>query len=109
MTGMEGSVMASLSTLSEEELSSALAQLPDWKCDDKWLVRRFRFADYLTGVAFVTRVAEFAESRNHHPLIAIDYKNVTVKWTSWHAGGLTVEDLESARRTDEAFAGMTSH
>lgn len=92
--------------IGELELTEALSQLPEWKRDEQWLVRRFRFTDYLTGITFVQRVAQEAESRNHHPLIAIDYKNITVKWTTWHAGGLTVEDLASARLTDEAYAAI---
>jgi len=92
--------------LTEAQIAAALPQLPEWTRDEQWLVRRFRFTDYLTGIAFVSQVAHASEARNHHPLIAIDYKNITVKWTTWHAGGLTVQDVESAQLTDAAFASL---
>ena len=42
---------------------------------------------------------------NHHPGIAIDYRRVTVKLTTWHAGGLTKLDVDSAEAYDAQSLG----
>jgi 4a-hydroxytetrahydrobiopterin dehydratase len=52
------------------------------------------------AVAFVNRVAELAESEDHHPDIAISYKKVTLRWVSHSAGGITDRDHELAEKSE---------
>ena len=59
------------------------------------------FDGFREAIAFVDRLADLAESENHHPDIAISYKRVTVRWTTHSAGGITGRDRELAARTDE--------
>jgi 4a-hydroxytetrahydrobiopterin dehydratase len=81
-----------------------LAEVSDWKTDDhKWIVRKYRFTAFLQGIHFVNEVARLAEANNHHPMIAIDYKMVTLRLTSWHAGGLTELDFSTAAQFEEAY------
>jgi 4a-hydroxytetrahydrobiopterin dehydratase len=75
--------------LSEFEIQEKLTEIQDWKLiDEKWIIRKYRFVDYLNGIEFVQRIAKLSEDENHHPFIAIDYKVVSVKITSWKAKGL---------------------
>ncbi|MCR8636205.1 4a-hydroxytetrahydrobiopterin dehydratase [Paenibacillus radicis (ex Xue et al. 2023)] len=92
--------------LTEEEINARLEQLTGWnrEADGKWIIKVYRFTEYLSGIAFVDKVASIAELElNHHPLIAIDYKRVTLRLTSWHAGGLSALDFEAAERFDNAL------
>jgi 4a-hydroxytetrahydrobiopterin dehydratase len=50
-------------------------------------------------LAFVNRVAELAEAENHHPVIAIHYNEVTLRWWTHTAGGVTDRDRELAARS----------
>lgn len=94
--------------LTPDELSQRLAEVPGWQlADGKWLVRRFAFHSFTAAIQFTNRVAEVAERRNHHPFIAIDYKVVTLRLTSWHAGGLTDADFDEAREFDQLYERMT--
>jgi len=70
-----------------------------WQEQDNALVREFEFASFPDAIAFVTRVAEAAESANHHPDIDIRYRRVTVRWTTHSAGGITDKDREMAELT----------
>lgn len=91
--------------LTEEQIGMKLADASGWKREDgKWIVRKFRFSAFMEAIAFVHSVAEASESMNHHPLIAIDYKMVTLRLTSWNAGGLTALDFEAAHRFDSLYA-----
>lgn len=91
------------------EIDQKLAEVTGWTTDDhKWIVRKYRFTAFMQGINFVNEVASIAEEVNHHPMIAIDYKMVTLRLTSWHAGGLTDLDFESAAKFDQAFADITT-
>lgn len=89
--------------LEEPEIERELATIRDWKREDKQIVRRYHFKTFPAAMAFVNRVADIAEARNHHPFIAIDYRHVTLRLTTWHAGGLTALDFDEAREFDAAY------
>ncbi|MFC4619608.1 4a-hydroxytetrahydrobiopterin dehydratase [Camelliibacillus cellulosilyticus] len=93
--------------LEPAEIANALQNLPDWSLeDDKWLRKRFRFPAFLSGIAFVNDIARLSEDVNHHPLIAIDYKVVTLKLTSWHMKGVTDLDIELIQKYDQIYNEM---
>jgi 4a-hydroxytetrahydrobiopterin dehydratase len=56
--------------------------------------------DFAEAMVFVNRVAELAESRNHHPDIAISWNKVTLTLSTHDAGGLTQLDLDLATAID---------
>ncbi|GAB3053765.1 4a-hydroxytetrahydrobiopterin dehydratase [Virgibacillus ainsalahensis] len=87
--------------LNEEQIAKELDGLPDWKrMDEKWIERKYRFKNYLAGIHYVDKIAEYAESKQHHPFISIDYKVVTLKISSWQAKGLTDLDFEMVKHFD---------
>ncbi len=85
----------------EEQINVQLQELDGWKLtDEKWITKKYRFSDYLDGIDFVTQIAKLSEEVQHHPLISIDYKLVTVKLSSWQANGLTEVDFKLASEYD---------
>ena len=70
-----------------------------WQEVDDALVREFEFESFPQAVEFVDRLAEEAESENHHPDIDIRYRKVTVRWTTHSEGGITERDRTMAERT----------
>ena len=63
------------------------------------LEREFQFDGFLDAVAFVNRVAELAESENHHPDIEVHYNKVILRWWTHTAGGVTDRDRQLAKRS----------
>lgn len=94
--------------LSEHEIMTALSHLEHWKRteDGRWIERRYHFKTFLQAIEFVQKIAEIAEEKMHHPLIQIDYKVVTLKLSSWQAGGLTALDMEEAHTFDAVYKHM---
>ena len=89
--------------LNDEQIERRLSELDGWVREEgKWIVKKYRFREFLDGIAFVNRVAREAERLNHHPFIVIEYKLVTLRLTSWHAGGLTELDFQAAEAFDRA-------
>jgi 4a-hydroxytetrahydrobiopterin dehydratase len=77
-------------------------QLPKgWIDSQGALERTFELPSFPEAIAFVSRVAGMAEEANHHPDITISYKEVTLRWTTHSAGGITDRDYELATRTNE--------
>jgi 4a-hydroxytetrahydrobiopterin dehydratase len=68
------------------------------------LERTFELPSFPDALAFVNRVGELAERENHHPDIAISYRNVTLRWWTHTAGGVTDRDRDLAEKTN-ALAG----
>ena len=68
-----------------------------WEERDGRLVLTVKKADFAEAMAFVNRVAELAEARNHHPDIAVSWNTVTLTQWSHSAGGITDADVELAK------------
>jgi 4a-hydroxytetrahydrobiopterin dehydratase len=71
-----------------------------WHETDGALERSFELGSFVDAIAFVNRIADLAESENHHPDIAISYRTVTLRWTTHSADAVTERDRELAARTD---------
>lgn len=74
---------------------------PGWHGDVGGIWREWTFPLYLDGVHFAERVAQQAESVNHHPDLLITYRRVRVSYTTHDAGGVTALDVSEAASLDE--------
>jgi len=66
-----------------------LEQIPGWELtlSDRAIKRRFVFKDFMSGLAFVNKVAEIAEAEAHHPDIMMGWGYVEiVLWTHTISG-----------------------
>ena len=72
----------------------------DWQEIDGALQRTFELESFPAALDFVNRVGALAETENHHPDIAISYREVTLRWWTHTAGGITDRDRELAAKTD---------
>jgi 4a-hydroxytetrahydrobiopterin dehydratase len=82
--------------LTSEEVQKNLTQLPGWAQSGNAIIRTYSFKAYLDGVGFVNRVASAAEAADHHPDIALGYKQVVVTLTTHSANGITKKDFDLA-------------
>ncbi|MDZ7850321.1 MAG: 4a-hydroxytetrahydrobiopterin dehydratase [Halodesulfurarchaeum sp.] len=83
-------------TLAAETVRNRLPE--GWTYEDDHIVRTVDFDSYLDGVDFATAVAELADEAFHHPRIVIEFRSVTVEFTSHDVGGVTERDLELAEQ-----------
>jgi 4a-hydroxytetrahydrobiopterin dehydratase len=86
-----------VTTLSQEDVQERLAALDGWRSEGEAIVTDREFPDFATAIAFVNRVAEVAESANHHPDILVHgWNKVRLTLSTHSAGGLTDADFELA-------------
>ena len=86
--------------MTDEQALAELANRPDWSLVGETIQRTFAFADFKSAMAFVDKVADAAESMNHHPDIMIRYNKVTMTLSTHDAGGITAKDFELASKMD---------
>ena len=75
-------------------------QTPLWNLKEDSILRTFEFKGFVEAMAFVNKVAQVAETLEHHPDIAIAYNKVTLTLSTHSAGGLTQKDFDLARAID---------
>jgi len=73
----------------------------DWQEVDGALERTFELESFPAALDFVNRVGTLAEAEDHHPDISISYREVTLRWWTHTAGGVTDRDRDLAAKTDE--------
>ena len=90
--------------MSKITVKEALAALPEWAPVEgrDAITRSFRFKDFPTAFAWMTRIAITAEKMNHHPEWFNVYNRVEVVLTTHDVGGLSDLDLKLAQVMDSA-------
>jgi 4a-hydroxytetrahydrobiopterin dehydratase len=96
-----------MATLSRTEAEERLRTLPGWTLEQDAIRKQFTFKDFVEAMAFVNRLAPEAEQADHHPDILINYKRVTLTWSTHSEGGLTEKDFAGAAMS-ERMAGQRS-
>jgi 4a-hydroxytetrahydrobiopterin dehydratase len=86
--------------LSEEEIARGLGGLTGWTRDGDAIRKQYTLGGFPDAIAFVTRLAFDAEAADHHPDITINYKRVTLSFSTHSEGGLTQKDFDGATKVD---------
>ena len=89
-----------MSTLSRAEIEERLKKLRGWTLEGDAIKKQYTFAGFPEAVAFVNRLAPEAEKADHHPDILINYKRVTLTYSTHSEGGLTEKDFAGAAAAD---------
>jgi 4a-hydroxytetrahydrobiopterin dehydratase len=89
-----------MTTLTRDAARQKLERLSGWELHDNAIRRQFTFGDFAEAVAFVVRLGFAAEAADHHPDILINYKRVTLTYTTHSAGGLTDKDFDGAEQAN---------
>jgi 4a-hydroxytetrahydrobiopterin dehydratase len=91
--------------MAQDELERQLSYLPEWKLvDDSGtpkLVKVFTFKDFKDALDFTVRVGQLAESEGHHPALLTEWGKVTVSWWTHAIGGIHLNDLIMASKTEK--------
>jgi len=86
--------------LSQTDIVRRMGELTGWTLERDAIHKQYTFADFPAAVAFVSRLAPEAEKVDHHPDILINYKRVTLTYSTHSEGGLTAKDFDGAATAD---------
>ena len=93
-----------MAILSPEEVDRQLKALKDWTLEGRAIRKQYTFAGFPAAVAFVARLVPEAEASDHHPDIMINYRRVTLLYSTHSEGGLTQKDFDGAAMADRNAA-----
>jgi 4a-hydroxytetrahydrobiopterin dehydratase len=89
-----------MTILSDAEIDANLAA-GDWRRHGQAIAREWEFEDFAQAIAFVNRVADAAETANHHPDIHLHgWNKVRLELSTHSEGCLTQADFNMASRID---------
>jgi 4a-hydroxytetrahydrobiopterin dehydratase len=87
-------------TLSNDDAKLRLQRLNGWTLEGDAIRKQYTFKDFAEAIAFVNRLAPKADAVDHHPDILINYKRVTLTYSTHSEGGLTDKDFAGAEAAD---------
>ena len=90
-----------MARLTDDQIRSELSRLEGWTREGDAIKKQFTFKGFPEAVAFVNRLVPEAESADHHPDITINYKRVTLSYSTHSEGGLTTKDVAGARMAEQ--------
>ncbi len=89
-----------MAVLSRDDIDQHLKTLGGWAFENNALRKQFTFAGFPEAVAFVQRLVPEAEQADHHPDITINYRRVSLSYSTHSEGGVTLKDVDGARMAD---------
>ena len=89
-----------MTLLSDQDIRARLAS-SEWRQEGLAISREWKLEDFAQAIAFVNRVAEAAETANHHPDIFLhSWNKVRLELSTHSEGGLTQADFDMAATLD---------
>jgi 4a-hydroxytetrahydrobiopterin dehydratase len=98
--------MAKMTTIGAPEAIKRLKALPGWELDGVEIRRKFTFGGFPDALAFVVRLGFDAEAADHHPDILVNFKRVTLTYSTHSEKGLTEKDFAGATKSSALAASM---
>ena len=89
--------------LAPGKAKALLQEVPGWSIaeDDKWLVKNYKFKNFVEALAFVNKVGAIAEEEQHHPDLELGWGYVRIKLQTHAAGGLHENDFIVAAKINK--------
>ena len=92
-----------MSCLSISDIQYAISDLNGWEFKNNAIHKIFTFESYLTSIAFINRLAEIAEEKNHHPDMVVGWCKIDVAFTSHDQGGVTTACIDMAKKIESVL------
>jgi 4a-hydroxytetrahydrobiopterin dehydratase len=90
--------------LTRADVEQRVKSLQGWALEGEGIKKQFTFKGFPEAVDFVSRLVPEAEAADHHPDIQINYKRVTLVYSTHSEGGLTEKDFAGAAMADRIAA-----
>ena len=92
-----------MSCLSNTDIQYAISDLNGWEFKNNAIHKIFTFESYLNSIAFINRLAEIAEEKNHHPDMVVGWCKIDVAFTSHDQGGVTTACIDMAKKAESVL------
>jgi len=91
--------------LSIKDKTTALKKLKGWRTvkNRNAMTKQFIFNDFISAFEWMTSIAFYAEKKNHHPEWFNVYNKVDVILTTHDVGGVSLLDIDLAKKMELQF------
>jgi len=86
--------------LNEAQIAEQLEIHSEWVELNGQIQRTYKFENFIQSMAFINKIADYAEQAQHHPDMLIRYDKVTLSVSTHDAGGITSKDFDLATKAD---------
>ncbi|HXX86916.1 MAG TPA: 4a-hydroxytetrahydrobiopterin dehydratase [Candidatus Acidoferrum sp.] len=88
--------------MTKEEAEEHLKRVEGWKLVNDSIEKNYKFSNFKQAIEFINKVAEVADSENHHPDILLwNWNNVKLTITTHAVKGLSNKDFVLAAHFDQ--------
>jgi 4a-hydroxytetrahydrobiopterin dehydratase len=88
----------------EQEIQQLFSSsLPHWYYEEGWIRRKYKTNSWKGTLMVVNTIGHLAEAAWHHPDLTVSYAFVIVKLCTHSAKGITMKDIELARKIEEVI------
>lgn len=87
----------------KEVAEKYLSDLDGWELieDDEFKIRKhYKFETFRDAIKFINKVADLAETEDHHPNIFNSYTKATLTFFTHSIGGLSINDFIMASKIE---------
>ena len=99
-------MLCRMARIQPDEARRRVQELPGWAVERDAIKKQFSFPGFPEAIAFIVRLGFAAEAADHHPDLFVNYKRVTVSYSTHSEGGLTDKDFEGARTASTIAATL---
>jgi len=89
-----------MTLLTKTEINEQVKALDGWTLEGDAIRKQYTFKGFPEAIAFLNRLVPEAEQADHHPDITVNYRRVTLSWSTHDEGGLTAKDIAGAKMAD---------
>lgn len=90
--------------LGDEAVRGLLAGLAGWRQAGQRIEKTFGFHNHYEAMAFVNAVAWVSHREDHHPDLAVGYRDCTVRYWTHAIGGLSENDFICAAKLEKLLS-----
>jgi 4a-hydroxytetrahydrobiopterin dehydratase len=95
-----------MALLAGSQIEDRLKSLNGWTLEGNAIHKQFAFTGFPEAIAFLTRLVPGTEAADHHPDVLVNYRRVTLTYSTHSEGGLTAKDFDGAAMADRVAQGI---
>ena len=91
--------------MNRADATALMKHIQGWAFGDEgqWLIKQFKFPNYVDAMAFADKITPIAEREGHHPDLHISYGKVVVELATHSIHGLSENDFILAAKIDQVY------
>ena len=90
-----------MKALTKKEIDIKISEIDSWKIIEGSLQKEFEFVNFIKAIEFINKIAEVAESQEHHPALINSYNYLRIELKTHDINGISDKDFKLAKTIDD--------